>query len=360
MNPNIHWPDETLPVQIYCALGVLTRLEMIATDGLLAIPRTGLGVGGFLLGKRRNGGIEILGTAEISCSHALGPAFVLTSEEIAASLEFAADATERVGWYCSKPATSKAHNPNATEHDQALFNTLCPDPWQVMLLIRPSMGKTTTAVFGLRAPGDAGSALLMGTPKELAWQELAAFQELAPAPEPPESEPPEDRLEAIRPVEFTPLDTPVPMPQTGTLFGIPDAAPEETKGSRWPKRLLIAAILLALLSAAAFFTRSYWMPNTPIALIASSDWTGRVSFVWNGEALPDQDQATLVIDDGVKPLHTIHLNRESLRQGSYQYLCRPGTVNATLLAGGLSATVTINVKPRRSRESWLPEMSAPP
>jgi hypothetical protein len=307
---------------------------MIAADGLLAIPRIGLGVGGLLFGSRRNGGIEILETAEISCSHSLGPAFILTPEEIAASP--AADGKERVGWYCTKPAGSKAHSPIATEHDQALFDALCPEPWQVMLLIHPCMGKTTTALFGLRAPAGDASALLMGKPRELAWQELAAFQ-VSEAP----SHPAPSRAPVQ--VESGPTHIPVPMPLAGTLFGIPGAAPKAKQPRRWPRRLLIAAIVLALLFAAAFFTRNYWLPRPPIALIASSDWTGRVSFVWNGEALREQDQATFVIDDGAGPLHTIHLNREGLRQGSYQYLCRPGSVNATLLAGDLSDTVTVTV-----------------
>ncbi len=348
MNPNIHWPDQTLPVQIYCTLSVLTRLETLAVDGLLAIPRTGLGVGGVLLGRRRNGGIEIVETAEISCSHALGPAFVLTPEEIAASSNFAAGDNELVGMYCSKPAMSKAHGPDATEHDQVLFDALCPEPWQVMLLIRPSMGMMTTAAFGLRAPGDRGSAIRMGAPAELLCEELTALQALEPAPPPPveiKEEPAEVKVELAPPSVI-----PILMPQTGTLFGIPDTAPEKRKASRWPQRLLIAAILLALLSTAVYFTRTYWMPHPPIALIASSDWTGRVSFVWNGEALRDQNQATLVIDDGAGPLHTIHLNQEGLRQGSYQYICRPGTVNATLLAGDLTAMVTVRVRPRPQPE----------
>jgi hypothetical protein len=266
MNPNIHWPDETLPVQIYCALGVLTRLEMLAADGLLAIPRTGLGVGGLLLGRRRNEGVEILGTAEISCSHALGPAFVLTPEEIAASSALAEDTAELVGWYCSKPAFSKAHSPNATERDLALFDALCPEPWHVVLLIRPSLGKTTTAAFGLRASRDHGSAILMGAPKELAWQELAAFQVSEPDDKVGQAVPPARSSEPRpRPAEFAPPEIPIPMPQTGTLFGIPDTTTEAVKPSRWPRRPLIAAILLALLSATAFFTRSYWMPQPPIA-----------------------------------------------------------------------------------------------
>jgi hypothetical protein len=262
MNPNVHWPDETLPVQIYCAPGVLTGLEMTAADGLLAIPRTGLGVGGLLLGRRGNGRIEILATAEISCSHALGPAFALTPDEIAASSEFAADGSELVGWYCSKPSGSKVHSPSANEHDHALFDALCPEPWQLMLLIRPGIGKTTMGVFGLRASGDFGHPFLMGTPKELAWQELAAFQASEPSSPPAEleedpaevkAEPAEVKAElAELKAEPAPPVIPIPMARSGTLFGASGATSRGKR--RWRLRLLIVAMVLALLSAAALFT----------------------------------------------------------------------------------------------------------
>src|SRR5580698_491923 len=114
MNPSVSWSDTTLPIRIYCAPGVLTGLEMVAADGLLAIPRTGLGVGGLLLGRRTSEGIEILKTLEIPCSHAFGPAFVLTADEIGAA-ESCSD--QVVGWYCSKPHASFVLG----EHDRMLF-----------------------------------------------------------------------------------------------------------------------------------------------------------------------------------------------------------------------------------------------
>ena len=53
MNPTVRWPDQTLSAAVYCVPGVLTGLEILAADGLLAMPRIGLGIGGLLLGRRR-------------------------------------------------------------------------------------------------------------------------------------------------------------------------------------------------------------------------------------------------------------------------------------------------------------------
>lgn len=355
MNPTICWPDKTFPVEIHCAPGVLTGLEMIAVDGLLAMPRTGLGVGGLLLGRRARERIEILRSVEISCSHALGPAFVLTPEEISASSKLpepdqAGDGADHdvVGWYCSKTQGPMA----LTAHDRAFHEAFCPERWQVALLIRPSMGNTTTAAFAFRGASEAGNTFLVGASLELSWQELAAYQTSQPAlaATPERVEESTEKTRAALPVAVAPAVIPVPMARSGTLFGSADKEPEG-KVRRWPLRLLIAVLLVATVSAAAFFTRSYWIPQPPVALVASSDWTGKVTFVWNREALSEEDHGTLVIEDGRGPLHTIHLDQAGVRAGWYQYDCRPGSVTATLLAGNLSDAVTIAVRP----EIYLPE-----
>jgi hypothetical protein len=359
MNPSVCWPDNTLPMRIYCAPGVLTSLEMVAADGLLAMPRTGLGVGGLLLGKRRSEGIEILKTVEIPCSHAMGPAFVLTVEEIAAaglSETDEAAGTERVGWYCSKPSSSKlglsrTHAPMVlSEHDRVLFDALCPETWQVALLIQPDLGKATRAAFGMRE----GNTFLIGAPRDLAWQELAAYEESEPEPVLAV-----DLASETAAVEAEmPVAIPVAMPRSGTLFGEQEDSVEALrKPARWPLRVLAGTILLALLAAAAFFERGYWMPHAQLDLAASSDGTGVVFVLWNREALNEDGRATLVIDDGAGPLRIIHLNQAEVRAGWYQYHCRAGKVTATFMAGDLTDTVTLAMKVARLPvpRGYLPE-----
>src|SRR6185437_7186788 len=145
MSSSVHWPDRTLPVTISCAPGVLTSLEILAVDGLLAMPRIGLGVGGLLLGRREDGHVEVLRSVEIPCSHALGPSFILTPAEMKATVarpESDDDGPAQVvGWYCSKTRG----NLELTEHDPRLFDSFCPEPWQALLLIHPAKGHPTKA-----------------------------------------------------------------------------------------------------------------------------------------------------------------------------------------------------------------------
>jgi hypothetical protein len=293
MNPTVHWPDESLPVKIYCAPGVLTDLEMSASDGLLAMPRTGLGVGGLLLGRRETGRIEILKAVDISCSHAMGPSFVLTPEEIEASAGLqsepkAEDSVDddyaRVGWYCSKPNGRIG----LSENDQVLFNAFCGEPWQVALVIRPCLGMVTTAAFAVRTNGRSASGFVVGAARELVFKEVAVDEMVAepappaqPAPMPPSplAFPPEPLPLPERVALPPPVMIPEPAPEPATIRvvplprSIPSMAPYGKMPSRkvaprkkpkmqdrLPLPILLGAGLLATLAATAFFTRSYWLP----------------------------------------------------------------------------------------------------
>jgi len=289
MNPPVYWPDESLPVAIYCATGVLTGLETLATDALLAMPRTGLGIGGLLLGRQSEERIEILKTVEIACSHAIGPSFVLTPEELEAAKgsENGVDADNAlVGLYCSKPNGRMA----LSDNEKALFDALCGERGHVALLIRPRLGHPTMAAFAIRGDGQNGDGFWLGTQGELVAPERVAptpevaAQEavtVAEAPsreaeservEPPIRVEPPVRLESPRedmppgvvlPVVEEPM-TPI-VPWSGKLFGIDMSEPVQfgTKKSRWPVRLLIVVILIAIL-ASAYLMRGYWLPATAV------------------------------------------------------------------------------------------------
>lgn len=272
MNSSVQWPDESLPLEIYCSTGVLTELETLATDGLRAMPRTGLGIGGLLLGRHSGERLEILKTVAISCSHAMGPSFVLTPEEIAeakAPEDGADGAFALVGWYCSKPNGQMA----LSESDRALFDALCSDRGQVLLLIRPRLGYVTMAGFVIRGDGQNGDAFRLGAQSELVTPERIVVPEFGRAEEyrlPPVEPEPEAAATPKAPAQREP-ETPEPipdprpaaaMPYRGTLFGVSMAEPQQRpiQKRRWPLRLLLAVILLAILAAAAYLTSNYWLP----------------------------------------------------------------------------------------------------
>lgn len=270
MNSSVQWPDRTLPVSISCAPGVLTSLEIAATDGLLAMPRIGLGVGGLLLGQREEGRIEILRSVEVPCSHALGPAFILTPAEMRALValpESDDEVSHIVGWYCSKTQGVL----DLTEHDHRLFDTFCPEPWQTLLLIHPAKGCPTKAAFGFRE----ARTFRPGEWLDLAWQELTSFERpgqsapkvkaAAAAAPPPVAEPsPPAAAPPQPPVEESEI-VPVAMPSIGTLFGNPgppsEAPPPKRPAKKkpanrpWKVNLIFAGVLLLILALIALLAR---------------------------------------------------------------------------------------------------------
>ncbi len=280
-----------------------------------------------------------------------------------------------------------------TDRDHVLFVTLCPKARQLVLLIQPSGIRATTAVFGFRESARAGKAkrrVVLGVPRELAWQELKAFE----VPKPEEMSPvaTTDTVDATVPVKLSPsvpaalpsapvkrlnptvgkkesvtdppsvtpveipisIPIPVSIPGSENLFGTPDEKQLVVvvgQPGPWPLRLAVAGVLLAIIALAIVLTRPVWMPRSPIALIGGSDWTGRATFLWNADALRGQPEATLVMENGSGSLNPIHLDRAAVRTGWYAVDCQPGLVTATLVAGDLSDSVTVKAQ----AETYLPE-----
>ena len=163
------WEDPACPIRIEYAREALEQIRSLAVDGLLALPRIGLGTGGLLLGAREAGKTTILDSVPISCNHAEGPSFLLTPEEREQALELVGSAAPLsvVGWYLTKTRGLIA----MSERDLTLFGVLCPEAWQVTLLIRPSTVETSRAALCFR---DAAGVVRRGTEVPL--------EEFQPAP----------------------------------------------------------------------------------------------------------------------------------------------------------------------------------
>src|ERR1700693_5678641 len=98
------WEDPGCPIPVSYSREAMEQIRRLAVDGLLELPRIGVGVGGLLLGTRKNGRTTILDSMTIPCSHAEGPPFRLTPEETRQAVEMARSTGPftLVGWYCSK------------------------------------------------------------------------------------------------------------------------------------------------------------------------------------------------------------------------------------------------------------------
>src|SRR5215472_17297354 len=284
------WPDPGLPDAVEYDSDEFERIRRRAIDGLLSLPRVGMGVGGLLLGTRDSGVIRIISSQEISCAHAFGPGFRLTDAEIAAALEAAPrpDGMQVVGWYCSKPRGA----PELTAEDEQLFDALCPLPWQIALSILPSTEPTVDEVI------------------------------------------PEKTAPAARP---TPPEPPTARPEP--LFAVP---PPRRRVSRLPRWAAVAA-LCSLSALGVFASRGLWWPKPKLEL-RSFDSGDALTIEWNSSAVRGMDNGYLEIQDGGESQIYL-LSASQLRAGTVSYPRRTGKVSAILRAGDIEEAVTFTGPP---------------
>ncbi len=295
----------------------------------MELPRVGIGVGGFLLGSHTGGRSRILDFLPIPCSHADGPSFRLSPEEVEAAKEIARSlpASSVLGCYCSKNR-GKA---GMSADDRAMFAALCPEPHQFMLVICPSLSQTSRAALFLRVKGE----IISGAELELL---------------PPESAVPDDDVSAA-PIEVAtpiiipppasklpPAPKPEPVPEpalkpASRLFGEPQPAflaPPPPR-RRWLPLVLAAVLLIAVIAGGAWFTREAWMSRPPLQL-AVTDVARHVTFKWNAEALRGTTGVTLLVNDGGE-LKTFPLDTQAVERGQLSYDRKTLRITGTLRAG---------------------------
>jgi hypothetical protein len=349
-----HLTDPQSPFRIEYSRPVMERIRGQACDGLLALPRIGMGVGGLLLGVRQGGLVQLLDSIEIHCSHASGPGFLLTADEKERARELIAGAGVPgvIGWYCSKPRGAAVLG----DVDMAFFKELFPNREQIALVLRPSTVEPTRAVFFFR---NEKGEVVKGIECELdEWHEApvvpdetepiepeleAEIEAEAPVPEPepppvppsvPKAEPVAFAIASVEAPEPAPRRAPPP-PQpirprpAPDMFAFVGPPPHRNKLPLWIGGV---AILLAL-AVAAWFTQDSWIPRAALNL-NSTELDGDLVIRWNANAFRGIDNASLnVNDDGT--LHSLPLDRFQLKQGVYHYShgAKSQRITAKLAAG---------------------------
>jgi hypothetical protein len=311
------WDDPACPIPVDYSREAFGEIRRAALDGFLALPRVGIGVGGLLLGRRENSRTVILDSVPIECSHADGPAFTLTLEETAGALELAAAAAPLlvVGWYCSKTRGTVA----LSERDLILYEQLCPEAWQVALLVRPRTVEPSRAALCFRV---AEGLVVRGVDRVLQPCDPDPAEEPV-LPEEPGL--PEEPIAPAPPAEI--------QPPPFAAFA-PPPRPSPLRRVAW----VLAAAALVTAAGAGFVTRNDWMPRPPLRLTAS-DSGGQLTIRWNADSLPGIDHASLLLDDGGQP-QSIQLDGAQLRSGRYQFERKSSHVTATLKAGAAQALTT--------------------
>lgn len=327
----------------------MEKIRQKACDGLLALPRVGMGVGGLLIGESRMSegkegegqclSVRLGGSIDLQCSHAAGPAFRLTAQEIQESRELMARSRGVIGWYCSKTRGAATLG----DAEIALHRALFPEPGRIALIVRPSTVEPTRAGFFYT---DQSGKVVQGIESDLEeWigEDTAEDtpekdeSEFDPLPLVEEPQPPPAIVRETVPAaaaEVRPLAPAeaVRKPLIAPSFGYSNTAPGQRRRFR-----VIAAIVFVLAGLLAFLTQNSWLPRPPLKL-AISEAAGVLTIRWNTPAVRGIDSASLFVNDGGK-LRTLPLDAFVLKRGFLPYEPLTVRVTATLSAGDSKAMI---------------------
>lgn len=147
------WQVPGKPVRVFLSHEVVDRLSQEALEGLGAVPRRGVEVGGLLLGTAQRGEelvVRIEDYCPVPCEYFFGPSYILSEEDQQAfeqALERWARSPARalcvVGYYRSHTRSE----PWLGEADLSLFSSYFSDPTKVALVIKPRPGGLSAAGF---------------------------------------------------------------------------------------------------------------------------------------------------------------------------------------------------------------------
>ena len=164
-SPNTTWTEPGYPATVEFSLNTLERLRRRAVQGLMALPKRGLGLGGILLGQRdpATNVVQVEDFLEFACSHLAGPSFSLTPDERERAMKTIREkrVLAVVGWYFTRTQPPMA--PRGTDLD--LYESFCPSATQFMLMIRPGNTEPTKATLYFR---DATGQVTQGIARDVA------------------------------------------------------------------------------------------------------------------------------------------------------------------------------------------------
>lgn len=315
----------------------MEQIRQRARDGLVAIPRVGMGIGGLLLGVREHGRIRLLDSVEIPCSHSNGPSFNLTGDEKQQSREMIAEAESTgitgklgvIGWYCSKTRGDATLN----ESDLAFYSGLFPEHGRIALVVRPSVVEPMQAVFFFR---NENGEVIKGIECEVdGW--LPPEASSGGTETRSQSTRAAAEVEISEPVVDPPVTPRLTPSDAGGIFGVPGLAPPQKERSRGKLLWVLSACTAIAVGAAVFVTQDSWLPKPPLAL-NSTESNGNLIIRWNPEALRGIDHASMYVNDGGQPIPAlIVLNRSQLHAGLLNYTPKSQRVSIKLDAGDTTA-----------------------
>jgi hypothetical protein len=326
------WPHNEIPHRVEYSPEAFERLRLAALDGFLALPRMGLGIGGFLLGSRDAGRSRILDFLPIACSHADGPSFRLSAPEVAAAKELlrSIPSSSVLGFYCSK-TRGKA---GLSDEDLAVSAQLCPEPGHFALVLRPGMSEPSSAALFLKVKGKltgAGEMELLPMEKSAdAEDEVHEVPPVKPMLPPPVALKPQP-VSTPKPKLVSPPSASLTAPVLPVRNFEPPTFLPPPPAPVWPKLAVAGLLLFGAAGGVAWFTRDSWVPRPPLTLnVAEAD--RHVTFKWNPASVRGSRGVTLDVNDGGE-LKSFALTAAMLERGHFVYDRKSGKVRGVLHAG---------------------------
>ena len=355
------WRADGVSLRIVYGKAAMESMRQAAMVGLQKVPRRGLEIGGVLFGQREGDEIRILEWREIVCEHARGPGFDLSESDEAALAELLKEAADDpamsgldpVGWFRTRTKDAVV----LSEADVAFYDRYFPEPWQIVLVIRPHMYEPAQAGFFFRdGAGDvqAGASrnefqlenrrrrLPVGfdprqrprkpdAPAEAPWRAAPPSREPGDVPPRPAFPAAPPRARAPKPVPRRDAD------------GRPTSAPYPVD---YPRRrstrlIAIAAAVVGVLLLGVFLLAPALDRDgmaTGIGLQVR-DVAGQLVVEWNpiSPIIAEAPGAAMHIVDGAE-VRSVDLTPEDLSSGSLVYQRRTGDVEFNLVLAGTGAT----------------------
>ncbi len=365
------WEAEPHSLVVYYTNAVMEEIRRAAMEGLRKVPRRGLEVGGVLFGTHEGNEIRITRWRTIECEHAEGPGFALSASD-EEGLRQLLDEAEKdpelgkltpLGWFRTRTRGGVC----LSEDDVKLHDRFFPEPWQVILVLRPYLYDPAQAGFFLREAD--GSIGMESSSREFLLENKQRRLPLGFDPSQAVQRPAEGEG-APHPVPRLPL---APGREAYTPPGTIAAAGERpVKPSRWWRAGSVVAV-----AAAAALTLYLAVPvletggRTSALDLEVRNVGDQLLLEWNprAPAVANAVAASLAIVDG-DTQRRVQLTPEELRSGSLTYQRQGGDVQFRLrlefpegeplteLTRFLGAAPAANAELPESGEEASPELAA--
>jgi hypothetical protein len=309
------WKADGHPLLVEYSRSVLDSIGLAVTAAFQRGSGVGAETGGVLFGRHGAEFVRIQAWRPLPLEQAdasrlaLGPMDELNLQRLlqSASSDPKLRGLVPVGWTQSTLRRSIA----LVDASLEIYNRFFPEPWQVVLMIRPSFQRPTMAGFFFRETD--------GTLRsEVCYREFLLL-------------PPKNASTAVTPEQIV-VTEPV---QRFQEVPLPDTAPPvllSAGNTRGRLRWVLLAILVLLIVAGGIAALTRALPRTPVSALKITEISNQLRIEWDmsSEALRETKSATLTIsDDGRQTEKT--LLPDELRGGAFTYQRRGVDVSVRMM-----------------------------